>query len=111
MISTDGAEATSLASTLGTLAVLTYGNPHVYLDTVVLVGTVSLKFSGIAKLCFAIGAASASLTFFFMLGFGATLLAPQMTRPGAWRVLDSLIGVVMFILAAGMAGAGGWITF
>ena len=111
VISTDGSETTSLAATLGTLAILTYGNPHVYLDTVVLIGTVSLQFTGIAKLSFAIGAASASLTFFFMLGFGATLLAPQMTRPGAWRVLDTLIGVVMFVLAAGMAAAGGWLTF
>ena len=99
----------SLITVLGTAAILTYGNPHVYLDTVVLVGTVSLQFVGMAKLAYGAGAATASLVFFFALGYGATLLAPQMQKPHAWRILDGVIALVMFALAFGMARAGGWI--
>ena len=55
------------------------------------------------------GAATASFVFFFALGYGASLLAPQMQRPNAWRVLDTIIAVVMFALAIGMARASGWL--
>ena len=99
----------SLAAALTTAAVLTFGNPHVYLDTVVLIGTVSLQFDGMEKIAYGAGAGAASLVFFFSLGFGATLLAPQMQRKNAWRILDTLIALVMFALAFGMARAGGWI--
>lgn len=108
-ISTDEVSQTSLAAALTTAAVLTFGNPHVYLDTVVLIGTVSLQFDGMEKIAYGAGAATASFVFFFSLGFGATLLAPQMQRKNAWRVLDTLIGLVMFALAYGMARAGGWV--
>ena len=103
------ASQTSLAAALTTAAVLTFGNPHVYLDTVVLIGTVSLQFDGMEKIAYGAGAATASFAFFFSLGFGATLLAPQMQRKNAWRILDSLIALVMFALAYGMARAGGWV--
>ena len=99
----------SLAAALTTAAVLTFGNPHVYLDTVVLIGTVSLQFDGMEKIAYGAGAGAASLVFFFSLGFGATLLAPQIQRKNAWRILDTLIALVMFTLAFGMARAGGWI--
>ena len=99
----------SLAAVLTTGAVLTFGNPHVYLDTVVLLGTVSVRFTGMDKLAYGTGAATASFVFFFALGYGASLLAPQMQRPNAWRVLDTIIAVVMFALAIGMARAGGWL--
>ena len=62
-----------------------------------------------AKLAYGAGAATASFVFFFMLGYGASLLAPQMQRPNAWRILDMLIALVMFVLAFGMARAGGWL--
>ena len=94
---------------LTTAAILTLGNPHVYLDTVVLIGAVSLQFNGISKLVYGAGAITASFVFFFMLGYGASLLAPTMQRPNAWRILDTLIALVMFVLALGMAKAGGWL--
>ena len=107
-ISTDAATATSVTAVLTTAAILTFGNPHVYLDTVVLIGAVSLQFHGTSKLAYGAGAITASFVFFFMLGYGASLLAPTMQRPNAWRILDTLIALVMFVLAFGMARAGGW---
>jgi L-lysine exporter family protein LysE/ArgO len=98
-----------LLPTLVTAAVLTFGNPHVYLDTVVLIGTVSLQFDGTDRIAYGAGAATASFVFFFSLGYGATLLAPQMKRPNAWRIFDAVIALVMFGLAIGMALAGGWL--
>ena len=109
VITADAAGSDSLTAVLTTGAVLTFGNPHVYLDTVVLVGTVSVRFTGMDKLAYGIGAATASFVFFFALGYGASLLAQQMQRPNAWRVLDTIIAVVMFAIAIGMARAGGWL--
>ena len=108
-IKADAAGSDSLAAVLTTGAVLTFGNPHVYLDTVVLLGAVSVRFTGMDKLAYGTGAATASFVFFFALGYGASLLAPQMQRPNAWRVLDTIIAVVMFALAIGMARASGWL--
>ena len=108
-IKAETAGSDSLAAVLTTGAVLTFGNPHVYLDTVVLLGAVSVRFTGMDKLAYGTGAATASFVFFFALGYGASLLAPQMQRPNAWRVLDTIIAVVMFALAIGMARAGGWL--
>jgi len=76
---------------------------------VVLIGTVSLQFDGTDRIAYGFGAASASFVFFFSLGFGASLLAPRMKRPHAWRLLDAVIAMVMFGLAIGMARAGGWL--
>ena len=97
-----------LASTLSFLSVLTFANPHVYLDTVILIGSVSQQFPGNAKLAYVLGASLASFVFFFSLAYGAKLLSPIMQRPIAWRLLDSFIAFVMFILAIKMADAGGW---
>ena len=108
-IKADAAGSDSLAAVLTTGAVLTFGSPHVYLDTVVLLGAVSVRFTGMDKLAYGTGAATASFVFFFALGYGASLLAPLMQRPNAWRVLDTIIAVVMFALAIGMARAGGWL--
>ena len=97
-----------LASTLSFLSVLTFANPHVYLDTVILIGTVSQQFPGNTKLAYVLGASLASFVFFFSLAYGAKFLSPIMQRPLAWRLLDSFIAFVMFILAIKMADAGGW---
>jgi len=102
-------ERGSLRSTLGAAALLTFGNPHVYLDTVVLIGTLSLQYSGFAKLAFGAGAVLASLAFFSALAFAARLMLPLMRKRHAWRVIDGVIAGIMFVLAAGMLFAGGWL--
>ena len=98
-----------LITTLAIAAALTFGNPHVYLDTVVLIGMVSLQFEDSAKIAFAVGAATASFVFFIALGYGAAALSGIMQRQNAWRILDAVVAVVMLVLAFGMARAGGWL--
>lgn len=98
-----------LMTTLAMAAVLTFGNPHVYLDTMVLIGTVSLQFEDAAKIAFAVGAATAGFVFFTGLGYGAAALSGIMQRQSAWRILDAAVAVVMLVLAFGMARAGGWL--
>jgi L-lysine exporter family protein LysE/ArgO len=93
----------SLTSTLSLLAVLTFANPHVYLDTIVLIGSVSQQFSENARLAYVLGASLASFVFFFSLAYGARLLSPIMKLPKSWQILDILIAIVMFILAFMMA--------
>ena len=79
-------------------------NPHVYLDTVVLLGAVGGQQPGDGRIEFALGAMSASVLWFFGLAYGARLIAPLFARPIAWRVLDALIAVVMWVLAASLLG-------
>ena len=97
----------ALNATLGTAALLTFGNPHVYLDTVVLLGTLSLQYVGIAKWAFGLGAVMASLTFFSSLALGARALSPLMGTTRSWRIIDTLIASVMFALAFGLLQSGG----
>jgi L-lysine exporter family protein LysE/ArgO len=89
----------SLGATLAACLAFTWLNPHVYLDTVVLLGSVSTRYAG-QRTAFALGAMSASFLFFFSLGYGARLLRPLFANPKAWRVLDALIGITMLLLAA-----------
>lgn len=89
-----------LGATLLVLAGLTWLNPHVWLDTVVLLGSVSASWD--SKAGFAFGAASGSVLFFFALGYGARWLSPLFARPVAWRVLDALVGVIMWSIALGL---------
>lgn len=84
--------------TLFTCLALTWLNPHVYLDTVLLLGTLSTRFPG-AELVFAAGAMTGSFLFFFALGFGARWLRPVFSRPVAWRILDAAIAAVMGSIA------------
>ena len=106
---TENSSVNGLISTLSFLSVLTFANPHVYLDTVVLIGSVSQQFTGDTKLAYVLGASIASFVFFFSLAYGAKFLSPIMQRPIAWRLLDSFIAFVMFTLAIKMAQAGDWI--
>jgi L-lysine exporter family protein LysE/ArgO len=99
----------SLLPTLTILTVLTFANPHVYLDTMVLIGSVSQQFTGNTKILFAIGASLASFVFFFSLAYGAKLLAPIMQKPPSWRTLDFLIALIMFTIAIKLADAGNWL--
>ena len=105
----ESASSNGLISTLSFLAVITFANPHVYLDTVVLLGSVSQQFPGNIKVAYVLGASLASFIFFFGLAYGAKFLSPIMQKTLAWRVLDSFIAVVMFILAIKMAYSGGWL--
>ena len=98
------AKARPLGRTLGTALALTWGNPHVYLDTVVLLGSVSTQYRS-GRISFALGAISGSLLFFFALGYGARLLLPWFTSPISWRVLDLLIGCIMLSIAGNLVFA------
>ena len=101
----DGATAPSRPTALAVAATclaLTWLNPHVYLDTVVLLGSVA-STHGDARWAFGAGAAIGSILWFSALGFGARLLAPLFARPIAWRVLDGFIAVVMVTLAVTLA--------
>lgn len=92
---------TARAVVLQTLA-LTWLNPHVYLDTVVLLGSIAQTHGPSGRWWFGAGAAVGSLLWFSALGFGATKLAPLLARPRAWQVLDVLIALVMFAVAASL---------
>jgi len=74
-------------------------NPHVYLDTVVLLGSIGGQQAGNGRLYFALGAMLASVIWFSSLGFGARYLTPVFARPSAWRILDAIIAMVMWVLA------------
>ena len=86
-----------LGATLAMLSAFTWLNPHVYLDTVVLLGSVSAQYPD--RLSFGLGAVTSSFVFFFGLGYGARLLGPLFARPRAWQVLDMVIGVTMWTIA------------
>ncbi|MFL4472022.1 LysE/ArgO family amino acid transporter [Tateyamaria armeniaca] len=97
VLTTAGAETQSLRQAILTLLALTFLNPHVYLDTVVLIGSISSQYED--KVLFGAGATLASFTFFFALGYGARLLAPVFANPRAWRVLDAIIALTMWAIA------------
>jgi L-lysine exporter family protein LysE/ArgO len=90
-------KSAGLAATVATCLALTWLNPHVYLDTVVLLGAIANTHHG-ERWPFAAGAALASTAWFFGLGYGARLLRPVFARPAAWRILDAAIAVVMVTL-------------
>lgn len=97
----EAAQWTPLLPTMLTASALTWLNPHVYLDTVVLLGSVAAA-QGDLRWHFGAGAAVGSLLWFSALGAGARLLRPVFARPGAWRVLDAGIALVMVTLAVGL---------
>lgn len=88
-----------LLGVIGALAVITLLNPHVYLDTVVLVGSIGARQPGAFKWVFVLGAACASLSWFALLSFTGRRLKKLFARPLAWRVLDGLTGVMMLTLS------------
>jgi L-lysine exporter family protein LysE/ArgO len=79
----------------------TWLNPHVYLDTVVLLGSISTQFSDNID-AFTLGAISASFVFFYALGYGSRVLIPLFKKPRAWKVFEAIIGLIMIILAIGL---------
>jgi L-lysine exporter family protein LysE/ArgO len=82
---------------------LTWLNPHVYLDTVLLLGSIAAHHGPTGKWCFAVGAGLGSVLWFSGLGYGARLLSPVLSRPRAWQVLDVLIGLTMLAIAFQLA--------
>lgn len=96
------AEAPTLGTALATVAAFTWLNPHVYLDTVVLLGSLSAQYPPTERTAFALGAMLASGLWFPAIGYGARLLAPLFRSPRAWQVLDSVIALVMFSIAASL---------
>ncbi|NMM79922.1 lysine transporter LysE [Acidovorax sp. SRB_14] len=100
--SAGGMAEPSLLGVLGTLAVLTLANPHVYLDTVVLVGSIGARQDGALKWVFVVGAASASLVWFAALALAGRRLQGVFANPLAWRALDALTGAMMLALAGWM---------
>jgi L-lysine exporter family protein LysE/ArgO len=100
-LTTEAAQRTPLLPTVLTASALTWLNPHVYLDTVVLLGSVAAT-QGDLRWHFGAGAAVGSLLWFSALGAGGRLLRPVFARPGAWRVLDAGIALVMVVLAIGL---------
>ena len=96
----EGGAGLRRGAALAQAAAFTLLNPHVYLDTVLLVGSIGAQQPAALRGWFIAGAGSASLGWFALLGFGARWLAPWFGRPRAWQVLDALIGVTMWVLAA-----------
>jgi L-lysine exporter family protein LysE/ArgO len=92
-------EQTSLTAAIAACLAFTFLNPHVYLDTVVLLGSLSARYEGQARMAYGVGAALSSFVWFFGLGYGARLLRPIFEKPRSWQVLDVLIGVTMSALA------------
>lgn len=91
-------QGASLRAVLITCLILTWANPHVYLDTVVLLGSIAAQYAPY-RLAFGIGAALGSFTFFSALGFGARLLAPLFANPRAWVYLEVIVGATMWAIA------------
>ncbi|WP_174873220.1 LysE/ArgO family amino acid transporter [Vogesella oryzae] len=91
-----------LRQALLTVLAMTLLNPHVYLDTVVLLGSIGGQQPEGSRAWFAAGASCASLLWFLSLGYGARLLAPLFAKPLSWRVLDGIVGSVMWSLAGAL---------
>ena len=94
-----GAGQTARGPAVATLLALTFLNPHVYLDTVLLIGSVSAQYRDAALTAFTVGAVSASGLWFYSLGYCAKTLSPVLARPSAWRKLNLAIALIMLLVA------------
>ncbi len=98
ILTPDEHQTQALWPTIMICLALTWLNPHVYLDTVILLGSISTKFGEYAHF-FGFGAIISSFVFFFSLGYGASILRPLFAKPITWKVLDIIIGVIMWLIA------------
>ena len=98
-----GDATSTLAGVVGKAVALTWFNPHVYLDTVLLLGSLAASHGSGGRWWFGAGACVGSIVWFVGLGYGARLLSPLLARPRAWQVLDVLIGLTMLAIAASLA--------
>ena len=94
----------TLGRAIGATAGFTFLNPHVYLDTVLLMGAAGSTQPEAMRPLFVAGAGTASFVWFAVLGYGARLLAPLFARSSAWRVLDAIVGTTMLTMAATLVG-------
>jgi L-lysine exporter family protein LysE/ArgO len=93
------AQGAGFGQALATTAALTWLNPHVYLDTVVLMGSLGAQLAPALRAPYAAGAGLASALWFAALGYGAAALAPRLSRPGTWRAIDATVALVMAAVA------------
>jgi L-lysine exporter family protein LysE/ArgO len=100
----------SRAGVIFTALAVSLLNPHAIIDTVVLVGGLAGRYEGVARIAYASGAVTASGVWFYGLAYGARGLAPILTKPKVWRIIDSIIGLMMLSLAIGLAWDGFQIT-
>lgn len=100
------ARGAGLAATMASTLALTYLNPHVYLDTVVLLGSVGAQHGGTGRITFAAGAGLASAMWFATLGYGAAAASRWLQRSVVWRVIDATVAVVMFAVAGQLLTGG-----
>ncbi|MCK5350523.1 MAG: amino acid transporter [Desulfobacula sp.] len=89
----------SLKATILTTLAVTLLNPHVYLDTVILLGSISSQFKQPGHIFFGAGAVTASFIWFFSLSIGGKMLAPLFIKESSWRILDTLVGITMWVIA------------
>lgn len=99
-IEAGGKSAGGLSAAIAACLAFTFLNPHVYIDTVLLLGGLSGRYAGGLRLAYGVGATLASFAWFSALGYGARLLAPFFARSSAWRMLDIAVGLVMWWIAA-----------
>lgn len=99
-MTTEGEGESELGPTIGAALAFTFLNPHVYVDTLLLIGGASSRYLGDERLAFGIGAATASFVFFFSLGYGARSLSDVLNKPKNWRYIDLSIACIMFVIAA-----------
>jgi len=95
----DAPPSVTRGSVVGAALAITFLNPHVYLDTVLMLGNIANQQGSLGRWWFALGACLGSITWFTTIGYGARLAAPLMRRPATWRVLDVLIGCIMLTVA------------
>jgi len=95
----DDSESKDLWPTMLAGLAFTYLNPHVYVDTLLLIGGASSRYTGDDQLMFGVGAATASFVFFFSLGYGAKSLSPLLNNPESWKIIDLFIAGIMFTVA------------
>ncbi len=101
-LETNGVKVTTLRAVMTATLAITLLNPHVYLDTVVLLGGISGQFSGNQRFLFGAGAITASFIWFFSLSFGAGMLAPIFRKKFAWRILDGVVCLTMWSIAVSL---------
>jgi L-lysine exporter family protein LysE/ArgO len=108
-IITDNSNPENLSNTITVVAIFTFLNPHVYLDTMILIGSISQQFVDLEKIYFGMGASAASFVWFFCLSYGAKLMNPIMQKTISWRILDLIIAIIMFTISLNLFFKSGWL--